>query len=479
MMTTKQKIIPVILCGGSGSRLWPLSRQNSPKQFLSIDGDKTLLGRTLERVVKCSGANPADIITVTTNDLRHKTQQQLTEFDPSATKHIIGEPSARNTTAAIGYAALYAQKEFGNDAILWVVGADYHIEDDEALTMALSQATQATQDDYLLTFGIKPSYAETGYGYIKAGDALEENSVTKKIASFKEKPNKATAERYFVDGDYLWNSGMFLFSVHAVIENYIEHASHVLSPLKAAMKNAGGKNVSLEDYNKIPSEPFDVSIMEKTHKAAVIPCDIGWSDVGSWESVWQLSDKDKNGNAIKGRVSCIDSENCLIQSNNLLVATVGLKDIIAIEYADSILIADKKNHQSIKTLVTALKKMEAPEAIISPIEKRNWGRYKTLSSSPSYIIRELTINSGDFLSAQMHQHRSESITIVSGTAHITIDGEEFVLSANETISIPEKTIHAIMNKQSTDLVLIETQSGEYLGEDDIVYFSDDYTVETA
>lgn len=468
-------IVPVILCGGSGSRLWPISRQNAPKQFLPIYDESPLLKNTIDRAIECSGCSPDQIITVTSDALKKQTLFQYADFEPDAVSHLLAEPMARNTAAAVAYAAIHAKKNFGDDAILWILPSDHFVRDKAALKTSLNEAVNAAKDGYLVTFGMTPSRPETGYGYIKSGDALSANSKTMIVDQFVEKPNTATAEKYIESGDYLWNSGMFVFSVKTVLENFALHASNVSEPLAKSYSTLKGSNaIHPEIYSALPSLPFDIAIMEKTNKAAVIPCDIGWSDVGTWESVWEIKEKNSDGNVIDGRVASVNTKGCLIQSSSMLVATVGVENLVIIENGDSILIADKSDSSALKTVVETLKKQKAPELMDPTEEKRPWGHFKVLSQGKGFKIKETVVNPGEMMSLQMHRHRSELVTIMEGEAHIRIDEEYQTIGEKESLFIPEQTIHRIQNTGKKPLRYIEVQSGTYLGEDDIIRFDDMY-----
>ena len=466
------KIIPVILCGGSGQRLWPLSREKAPKQFHPVLGETPLLHETLERAIYCSNAQPSEVITVTTNTLKKETTHQLADFEPQATTHLISEPMARNTAAAMAYTALYAQKHFGVDSVLWFLPADHHIKNNDALSTTLQEACAIAEQEYIVTFGMQPTRPETGYGYIKTGENMHQDQSARFIQEFVEKPDTMTAQKYIDEENYLWNSGMFVGSVRTILDNYIEYCPEILSPLHTNIKEHGQPTKQI--YEALPALPFDVAIMEKTSKAAVIPCDIGWSDVGSWESVWELKQKDENGNVKSGHVTAVDTTNSLIQSNNLLIATLGLQDVVVVENGDSILIADKKNNPSMKTLVETLNKLEKNETIYPPMENRPWGQFKVLSEKPGYKVKEICVKPGQRLSLQMHHHRCEFWTIISGEALITINDEERTLKPQEHAFIPLKAKHRLENSGTEDLIIVEVQCGEYLGEDDIVRFDDIY-----
>jgi len=467
-----QKIIPVILCGGSGTRLWPVSREKAPKQFHSIVGDESLLISTLKRAQECTGCNASDIISVTADTIKKETVHQLADFDPDAITHLISEPSARNTAAAIAYAALRAKKEFGKDAVLWIMPADHYVEDPQTLKDAVARAACLASEDYIVTFGMAPTRPDTGYGYIKAGSDIAGHEFIQSIERFVEKPDEATAQTYLKAGNYVWNSGMFVGTVDSFLHNFNEHCETLMKPLEKAF-NKSHMAVN-EVYNTLPAIPFDVAIMEKTSKGAVIPCDIGWSDVGSWNSVYDLSPKDQNGNVTEGKVAAIESENCMIQSKSMLIATLGVKDLIIIENQDSILIADRHSMDSLKKLVEALRTTKSNEALCPPEENRPWGSFKILSESNGYKVKELRVTQGGVLSSQMHHHRCEFWTVISGEATVTIDEKQSILNANESAFIPLKSQHRLENKGSEPLVMVEVQCGDYLGEDDIVRFDDIY-----
>jgi len=469
------KLIPVILCGGSGTRLWPLSREDCPKQFLKLNGDKTLLYETLQRAVFCADALPEDIITITLDRLKDKTLGELHQFDPKATHHLLTEPEAKNTAAAIAYAACYARKQFGPESLLWVMPSDHQIRDLQALKSALTDAVRASAENYLTTFGLRPDHPETGYGYIKASEAWNNSNSIFSVERFIEKPDHDQARQYIDEGDYFWNSGMFVFQVRPLLDAFKTFSPDIISPIKNRLdKNPALKALPPETYHRIESLPFDKAVMEQADNVAVIPCDIGWSDMGNWKNIWQDGKKDPDGNVIEGKVACIDSQNCLIHAHSLLIATIGLKDTIVIENSDSILIANINSDESIKALVNALKKAGSPEAITAPMEERPWGKFQTLSETPEYKIKEIVVRPGGKLSLQMHLHRCEFWMVAKGTADIEINGCRKTLKENDTAFIPLRAKHRLANTGNKDLVLVEFQYGDYLDEDDIIRFDDIY-----
>ncbi len=471
-----KNIIPVILCGGSGTRLWPASRGNTPKQFLKLMGDNSLLQQTAMRTLKLSQAEDDKLITITLDNMKREVSMQLSKINPMMTRHIIGEPSARNTAAAIAYAAEYVSRQFGEDAICWIAPSDHYISDEAAMKDALMKAAKAAENDYLVTFGINPTRPETGYGYIAfSGDAKNSEGV-KEIHSFVEKPNHEVAKQYVESGKYLWNSGMFVFKAGTVLRNFEKHSPSIIEMVRKALTidMNGRPHANMEIYNKIEEQPFDKAIMEKTDMAAVVPCNLGWSDIGSWESLWEISDKNEKGNVTEGRVVTVNTENCLIKSEERLVTTVGLKDITIVETSDSILVAHKSAGDDIKKAVNAMKKIDAPEVTNAPQEERPWGMFKVLSESKGYKMKEIVVKPGGKLSLQMHHHRAEFWVIIEGEAIVTVDEDIHHMKAQDSIFIPLKAKHRLENKGTTNLKIVEIQCGDYLGEDDIVRFDDIY-----
>lgn len=474
-MSTHYPIIPVILSGGSGTRLWPLTRDNLPKQFLSLtEGENSLLQNTLDRVLTCTDVTAKDVITVTADQFVKTTYDQYGKFEPEALINIIGEPSARDTAAAIAYAAFHAQKLHGSDAILWIVPADHHIGNTPSLTNAVEHAVQTAQDGHIVTFGIKPSFPETAYGYVQQSNEELSKGVFK-VQAFHEKPCEEKAQHYLDDGNYYWNSGMFVASVATLLNEFKEHAPSIHSTLENYFKNhQTGRPISPDVYSALPKISFDFAIMEKTNKAAVVPCDIEWSDVGTWNSLWDISTKDPHGNVVDGRIASVDTKDCIIHSNSMMVAAIGLKDLAIIENGDSILVADKNDSASLKKVVEALKKTDAKETKTPPFEKKPWGTVKTLSSENGHAVKEVTLMPETQTSLHLHRHRCEFWTIVSGNALVTLDDQKHELTAQDTLFIPINAHHRIKNIGNTPLKIIEVHCGDYLGEDDIVRIADSY-----
>jgi len=405
-----------------------------PKQFLKLLNDRSLLQNTAVRAMDLSHASSGEVVTVTLGTLKKEVIGQLNEVDPDLTQHVLGEPVAKNTAAAVAYAAQYIWNTFGSDTMMWILPADHHIADEATLKAALQSAVVAAKEDYLVTFGINPNRAETGYGYIKLAAPLNEN--VRGVEQFVEKPDMPTAQAYLESGDYLWNSGMFLFKTESVLENFRWHSSEILEGVQAALKGnpAASRNISFEHYSKLPSAPFDKAIMEKSTRIAVVPCDPQWSDIGSWVSLWELKDKDAGGNSVSGRVRLHETKNCLIEAQDRLVACAGLEDIVVVETADSVLISSKAQTDNIKVLLSDLRKVNAPEVTESTTETRPWGSFKIVSRSKNYKIKETVILAGQMQSLQLHNHRAEFWTVIDGEATITVDNVDYTVTAGETIS---------------------------------------------
>lgn len=475
------KIIPVILCGGSGTRLWPISREGLPKQFLKLGGNEnSLLQATASRALACSGARKEDVITVTLEASRGEVERQLKALDPTMAQHVLCEPSARNTAAAVALAAYYAFDRFGADAVLWVLPADHHVGDEKGLSEALQKAVAGAREGRLVTFGITPSRPETGYGYIAVGHALAQQGVYAADA-FVEKPNRETAERYVDSKSYVWNSGMFVFRAGTVLDSFQQYAPDIAQGVRKAVFAGGNSNKtpSPEIYSLIEKEPFDKAIMEKSSQVAVVPCDVAWSDIGSWESLWEICSKDVNGNAVDGNVMMRDSRNCMILSQERLVACSGLENIVVAETGDAVLVADKRDSDGMKHLVTLLKNAGRKETANPVQEDRPWGSFKVLSESVGYKIKEISVRSGEKLSLQVHTRRAEFWVVVQGEALVTVNNEERHLKEQESIYIPLQAQHRLANPGKGMLRVIEVQCGEYLGEDDIIRLEDIYGREAA
>lgn len=467
-------ILPVIMAGGSGSRLWPLSRDLMPKQFLTLDGELTMLQST---VMRLQGLEAGSALVICNEDHRFVAAEQLRQIN-QLNHNIILEPAGRNTAPAIALAALTAIKK-GEDPLLLVLAADHVIADLPAFHQAVRAATEFAKADQLVTFGIVPQAAETGYGYIKRGQRQELNSAQAyQVAQFVEKPVLEVALGYLNSGEYYWNSGMFLFKASTFLAELQRHRADIFAACELAMKEVNLDldfiRVDQQAFLACPAESVDYAVMEKTSAAVVVPLDARWSDVGSWSSLWDISAKNAEGNAHKGDVLSVDSSNNYVFAQTGLVATVGLENIVVVQTKDAVLVAAKDKVQDVKTIVQQLKLQGRSEYKIHREVYRPWGKYDSIDQGARHQVKHITVNPGQKLSVQMHHHRAEHWIIVSGTARVTIDGVESMLTENESVYIPLGAVHSLENPGKIALELIEVQSGSYLGEDDIVRFSDLY-----
>ncbi len=460
-------ITPVIMAGGSGTRLWPLSRAGHPKQFLALNGDKTMLQQTAERL---SGLATTESITICNEEHRFFVAEQLREID--ALGKIILEPVGRNTAPAIALAALIEKEE---DPLLLVLAADHVIADQDAFTDAVLTAVPLAEAGKLVTFGIIPSEPHTGYGYIEAGEPVEGYY---SVASFKEKPDAATAAEYVNHGGYFWNSGMFLFKARHYLKELETHRPDIAVACDGALANVSHDldfiRVDVEAFAACPDDSIDYAVMEKTSDAVVVPMDAGWSDIGSWTSLWDVSDKDDSGNATAGDVKLIDTRNSFVWADDKLVALIGLDDVVVVSTKDATLIAHKQRVQEAKAIASQLKSEGRSEWQLHREVYRPWGRYDSVDHGDRYQVKRITVKPGARLSIQMHHHRAEHWIVVSGAAKVGKDDQEMVIAENQSVYIPVGCKHWLENPGKIPLELIEVQSGAYLGEDDIVRFSDVY-----
>ncbi len=458
---------PVILAGGSGTRLWPLSRSLYPKQFLKLNSDKSLLQNTIDRAsVACDG----QLIVVCNEDHRFLTAEQMRETGHDGV--IMLEPCARNTAPAIALAALHAIKQH-KDATITVLAADHVISDIQQFTVHVEEALNCSRDGALVTFGVVPDRPETGYGYIKAAsDGISD------IASFEEKPDAETAKRYVDSGDYYWNSGMFVFKASSYLDALKKHAPQILASCATAYESATEDldfiRVDTEAFAECESISVDYAVMEKADNAMVVPFTAGWSDIGSWDAVHGICEKDENGNASTGDAMLVDSENCYINASTRLVAALGLQNISIIETSDCILVAHNDHAQDAKKIAIMLKEAGRNEADTHTKCYRPWGSYQTINLGQRFQVKRITVKPGAKLSLQKHHHRAEHWVVVEGTAIVTCDDKEIMLTENQSTYLPLGATHRLDNPGKIPLELIEVQSGSYLGEDDIVRFDDVY-----
>ena len=466
-------LIPVLLAGGVGSRLWPLSRESYPKQFLALQDNNTLLQNTIKRLHGLE--NLAAPITVCNEEHRFLVAEQLRQLNIHDSK-IILEPEGKNTAPAVALAAMQIAKS-NPEALMMVLPADHVIKDDALFRETLTQGVHSAKQGQLVTFGIVPNAAETGYGYIKRGQPMGSNNAFS-IAQFIEKPEQEIAQRYIEEPGYYWNSGMFLFTAERYLQELQKFAPDIFEACQLAMGHITADldfvRVDTAAFAKCRADSIDYAIMEKTDSAVVLPLDAEWDDVGSWSALWNTGDQDENGNVMQGDVTAIDVENCYLHSDSRMIATIGLKEHVVIETSDAVLVAPRDRVQDIKQLVNQLKVENRSEATTHRKVYRPWGHYESIDSSERFQVKNITVNPQQQLSLQMHYHRAEHWIVVEGTAKVTCDDKEVLLSENESTYIPIGATHRLENPGKVPLVLIEIQSGSYLGEDDIVRFEDIY-----
>jgi len=463
---------PVVLAGGTGSRLWPKSRAALPKQFLSLTSDKTMLQDTILRLPAEKMELP---LFICNEDHRFLAAEQLRVADIDYDS-IILEPVGRNTAPAIALAALRAVQQ-GEDPVLLILAADHLISDHNAFHAAVEKATLLAEQGKLVTFGVVPTEAHTGYGYIKSGDSVDE--IGFKVAQFVEKPDLATAQQYLKSGEYYWNSGMFMFKASVYLRELSEHAPDIFAACTNAMQNTNKDmtfiRVDADEFAKCPDDSIDYAVMERTSDACMVPLDAGWNDVGSWTSLWETSqNKDTSGNVVIGDAILDGVTNSYINSEQRLIAVIGLDDVVVVETKDAVMVANKSKVQDIKNVVNKLKAEKRSEFEFHREVFRPWGSYDSIDNGRRYQVKRISVKPGEKLSVQMHHHRAEHWIVVSGTANVTVGEVTSLVTENESIYIPIGEIHALENPGKILLELIEVQSGSYLGEDDIVRFSDRY-----
>ncbi|HEX5756851.1 MAG TPA: mannose-1-phosphate guanylyltransferase/mannose-6-phosphate isomerase [Arenimonas sp.] len=463
-------LVPVLLSGGSGTRLWPLSRETHPKQFQPLLGEHSLLQGTWQRLEGLPGL--AAPIVVANEEHRFMVAEQLRQVGASAAALIL-EPVGRNTAPAIAAAALQAVSD-GRDPLLLVLPSDHLIRDAAGFRRAVQSALPAAESGQLVTFGIVPTAPETGYGYIKAAAGQGVRAVER----FVEKPDLATAQGFLASGDYAWNSGMFLFRAKRYLEELGRHAPAILAQVQAALaaarRDADFLRLDREAFTACPSDSIDYAVMEKTDRAAVLPIDVGWSDIGAWSAIWEIAEQDADGNAHHGDVIARGCRNTLAWGGRRLLTLLGVEDLIVVDTDDALLVARRERVQEVKELVAELKAQNRPQASVHRKVYRPWGSYDGIDSGERFQVKRIEVTPGAALSLQMHHHRAEHWVVVRGTARITCDDKVFMLTENQSTYIPLGSRHRLENPGKLPLELIEVQSGSYLGEDDIVRFDDAY-----
>jgi mannose-1-phosphate guanylyltransferase / mannose-6-phosphate isomerase len=464
-------LIPIILSGGSGTRLWPVSRQQMPKPFMKILDNKTLLAHTLERAIALDKVT--DVITLTNKDYYHHTLSEYNKYPTNIQHHYLLEPCKRNTAPSIATAAYFVNQKFGKDAVMLVMPADHIINTQEQFNQVISQAYALAQDDKLVTIGIKPDHATSEYGYIQLGASLPNNSFSYNVEKFVEKPSIEKATRYIATGNYLFNAGIFCFKASSFIQAVTEHQANIASIATSITQDISTANKIILDADKYATMPdisIDYAIMEHAHNIACVAAAFSWSDLGNWDAIAKLNDEQ----AAADNVISIDSKNNYIHGKTRRIATIGLKDTLVIDTPDALLIADKNNSAKVKELVKHLADKECNTLADHIKVYRPWGTYTVLEESKHFKVKRIEVYPQQYLSLQMHHHRSEHWVVVTGTAQVINDNQELTLHANESTYIPAGHKHRLSNLTDDKLEIIEVQTGSYVGEDDIVRFEDVY-----
>jgi len=465
----------IILAGGSGTRLWPLSRKNYPKQFLKLNENRSLLQQTVERLMGL--IVPDDIIIMTNNDYKFHVKSELTSLSPahqsSPITNMILEPECKNTAPAIALGIKYCLEKLGctEEEVLLILPCDHIIKPAEKFWRYVRLAEEVAKEGHIVTFGIKPTRFETGYGYIKRSERLRvigEGFEVYRVEKFAEKPDEETAKRYVEEGVYYWNSGIFAFTIGLIVGEFMRHAPEI----GRALEMSYGEFI--ERFTEMPNISIDYSILEKSNKVVTLPLEIYWNDIGSWDALFEILDKDKNGNVITGNVIAMDTKETMIIGNKRLIATIGLENYLIAETDDAILITKRGHAQKVREIVERLMLEDRKEVAEHVTTYRPWGSYTVLEEGRRYKIKRVVVNPGERLSLQKHYHRSEHWIVVKGTAKVTIGDMEKLIHENESAYVPKSTLHRLENPGKVSLEIIEVQNGEYVGEDDIVRIEDHY-----
>ena len=471
-------LVPVILSGGAGTRLWPVSRSAYPKPFMRMGDGESLLRKTLDRALRV--AEGGHVLTVTGRDYYFLTRDEYANHPAANLDKLpfLLEPAGRNTAPAVLLAALDIEARVGADATLLVLPADHLIRDIDAFVADTARAVALAQDGWLVTFGIRPTHPETGFGYIRMANAIAGRE-GRMVGAFVEKPNRETAESYVASGEYVWNSGMFCFRVDALLDVASKVCPDVLAAARAchagAMSHVSPIEFAREAFLLQPDISIDYAIMERAPRVAVVPASFDWSDIGSWKAISDLeAEADAAGNRVRGQAIVVESENCYIQSDTRMVAVVGVKDLVIVDTGDAVLVADRERAQQVKLVVERLRAENHDAAAFHKTVHRPWGSFTVLEDAPDCKVKRLVVKPGHVLSLQLHHRRSEHWTVVDGTAKVRIGEKELLLNRNESAYIPVNTVHRLENPTDRDVHLIEVQCGDYFGEDDIVRLEDRY-----
>ena len=467
-------LIPVILSGGAGTRLWPVSRKAHPKPFMRLADGQTLAGATLMRAL---GVVDHDtVLTITARDYYFFTRDIYREVAPQARAAFVLEPEGRNTAAAIAAAALWVREEFGAEARLLVLPADHLVRDREAFGEAVQRADALAAQGWLVCLGVQPTHAETGFGYIRGGERLDHDGA--RIEAFVEKPDAETAQRYFESRQYLWNAGMFCFTARAILDAMAEQAPDILAGVEATWSETDRAHEPVEldqaRFATVRGESIDFAVMERAPRRAVVPVACGWSDIGSWQAISELYETDGAGNQVQGHAVLVDSKNTFIQGGKRLVAAVGVDDLVIVDTGDAVLVARRGRAQEVKAVVEELIRQKHESAVFHQTVHRPWGSYTVLEDAEDCKVKRLVVRPGGILSLQRHEHRSEHWTVVSGTARVRVGDDQFDLGANQTVEIPAGSLHRLENPGDDNVHIIEVQTGTYFGEDDIERLEDVY-----
>jgi mannose-1-phosphate guanylyltransferase/mannose-6-phosphate isomerase len=469
-------IVPVILSGGAGTRLWPVSRKAHPKPFMKLVDGETLAEKTFKRGLRVAGDAP--VLTVTSRDYYFYTRDLYDELVGEEHAHpFLLEPVGRNTAPAIAMAAHYLAAKLGDDTCMLVMPADHLIRNEELFASAVNEAAALASRGFLVTFGVHPTHPETGFGYIRRGERIV-NSAGSRVAAFVEKPDAATAAEYVDSGQYEWNSGMFCFTVGGYLEALEQHAAEVHDCARSCWEAMDTfrqpLEIPLEEFAACPSISVDYAVMEHADNCAVVTGDFGWSDIGSWKAISDLYSSDESGNRIQGKAVMVETRDCFVQGERRLVAAVGVNNLVIVDTGDAVLVADREKAQDVKQVVNHLTDLEDEAATFHQTVYRPWGSYSILEDADDCKVKRLVVKPGQVLSLQMHHRRSEHWTVVRGTAKVRLGDKEFLLEANESTYIPVGTRHRLENPGTEDVHLIEVQTGDYFGEDDIVRYEDIY-----